>query len=504
MTAKSTTSTRRPTDPNTARLGDVSSSSRRAGASFRPVKILLLPPAASHAAGLSLAAAQSVGPPTKLGAFLLLRYTLIIATAYLLLVELEFSTLSPPVGLLIALALASNVAVGQLPQRVTDSMRFAIAVIVFDTAWVTAALVISGRFNADFFMLYFFLLLLAAIGENLRLIALAACVVCAAYLVGNSATGGGWTWTSPSLIRIPFLFTTAVFYGYLVERTRHESGRADRAETLAAQLSRTLSEFRLLYAKAQEAERIKTEFLATVSHELRTPLTSLMGYVELLIDENYGHVSPDQRGALGRVRAASRILQHAIARMLDASRIDFGHEQLRCDEFDLNEVFDDLRGELDPKPGVALHWPRAADLPPLRTDEEKLRAVVSNLVQNACKYTERGLIRVDVAWDRQRDEVTISVVDTGIGIPPDELRAVFEPFRQGLNHGDVVHGGVGLGLYIVQRLVSRLGGEVLVESQLGLGSTFTVRVPRLLHRGDAVAAGEPLTRWVDGSVNAGR
>jgi signal transduction histidine kinase len=140
--------------------------------------------------------------------------------------------------------------------------------------------------------------LLAAIGENLRLIAIAACVVCAAYLVGHSATGGGWAWTSPSLIRIPFLFTTAVFYGYLVDRTRQESRRADRAETLAAQLSRTLTEFRLLYAKAQEAERIKTEFLATVSHELRTPLTSLMGYVELLIDDNYGWVNPDQRGAL--------------------------------------------------------------------------------------------------------------------------------------------------------------------------------------------------------------
>ena len=132
---------------------------------------------------------------------------------------------------LIALALASNVVVAQLPRRVTDSMRFAVTVIILDTAWVTVALMASGRFNADFFMLYFFLLLLAAIGENLRLIAIGACVVCAAYLFGHSATGGGWaSWTSPSLIRIPFLFTTAVFYGYLVERTRQESGRADRAD----------------------------------------------------------------------------------------------------------------------------------------------------------------------------------------------------------------------------------------------------------------------------------
>jgi signal transduction histidine kinase len=438
-----------------------------------------------------------VAPSAKLRAFPLLRYTLIIATAYLLLVEHEFSPLSPSVGLLIALALASNVAIGQLPRQVTDSMRFGIAVILFDTAWITFALVISGRFDVDFFTLYFFLLLLAAVGENLRLIALAACVVCAAYAVGHSATHGGWDgWTSPSLIRVPFLFTTAVFYGYLVERTRQQRQRADSAEALAGQLARTLNEFKFLYAKAHEAERIKTEFLATVSHELRTPLMTLMGYVDLLVDESYGRVTADQRGALGRVRTASRILQRAIGRMLDASRIDFGHERLSCDEFDLDDVFDDLRAEFVPEPGVALQWPRCPDMMQLRTDQQKLRTVVRNLVENACLYTERGLIRVDVSWDRHRDEVAIAVVDTGIGIAPGEVEAIFEPFRRGVNPKDMATRGVGLGLYIVRRLVSRLGGDVRVESQLGRGSMFAVRIPRLLHRGDAVAAGAPVTRWL--------
>jgi signal transduction histidine kinase len=442
-----------------------------------------------------LLACLGVEPPSKLRAFLLLRYTLIIATAYLLLAEQQFAGLSPLAGLLIALALASNVVVARLPRQVTESVRFATAVIVCDTAWVTAALMSSGRFNADFFLLYFFLLLLAAIGENLRLIAIGAAVVCAAYLFGHSATGAGWgTWTSPSLVRIPFLFTTAVFYGYMVERTRQESRRADSAEALAAQLSRALAEFKVLYAKAQEAERIKTEFLATVSHELRTPLTSLIGYVELLIDHNYGPVTADQYGALGRVRAAGRILQRAIGRMLDASRIDCGHERLRCDEFDLNEVFDDLRGEIKPLPDVAVQWPRAEDLPLLRTDREKLRTVVRNLIENACKYTARGLIRVEGRWEGGRDEIEVSVFDTGIGIPLSEREAIFEAFRQGGNHGDLRGSGVGLGLYIVRRLVTRLGGEVSVDSQLGMGSTFTVRIPRLLHRGDAVAASAPMNR----------
>ena len=200
-------------------------------------------------------------------------------------------------------------------------------------------------------------------------------------------------------------------------------------------------------------------------------------------------MNAEQRGALGRVRSASRILQQAIARMLDASRIDFGHERLRCDEFEMGELFDEMRGAFEPEPGVALEWRCPDDLPVLRTDEEKLRTVLRNLVENACKYTDRGMIRVDGRWDGRRDEIEISVADTGIGVGPGETSTlIFEAFRQGANRDEAAMGGVGLGLYIVQRLVARLGGEIEVESQAGAGSTFTVRLPRLLHRGDAVAA----------------
>ena len=430
----------------------------------------------------------------KLHAFLLLRYTLIIATAYLLVVEQDFTVLSPLAGGLIALALASNVVCAQLPRRITDSMRFSIAVIVFDTVWVTAALMSSGRFSSDFFVIYFFLLLLAAVGENLRLIAIAACVVCGAYLYGQSAAGvTADLWTSPSLIRVPFLFTTAIFYGHLVDRARREGARADSAEALAAQLQRTLAEFKILYAKAQEAERIKTEFLATVSHELRTPLTTLLGYTELLLDDSYGSTTGEQRGALHKVRASGRILQQAIGRMLDASRIDFGHEKLSCDEFELADVLAELRANLPDTPQVAVHWPETSDLPTLRTDEDKLRTILRNLLENACKYTARGMISVGARWNRRADEIEIDVSDTGIGIAPGEIEAIFEAFRQGGNRRDLSTAGVGLGLYIVQRLTSRMGGEVRVQSTPGHGSTFTVRVPRLLHGGDAVAAGEPIT-----------
>ena len=164
-------------------------------------------------------------------AFLLLRYTLIVTTAYLLLVEEQF--VMPPAGtiLLIAMALASNVVVAQLPVRLTESSSFGVGTVIVDTLWITGVLLHSGRFNAEFFYLYFFILLLAAIGENLRSIAIGAVAVCIAYIYLLAASGGSWSlWASPSLIRIPFLFTAAAFYGYLVERTRTERRRADVVE----------------------------------------------------------------------------------------------------------------------------------------------------------------------------------------------------------------------------------------------------------------------------------
>ena len=180
-----------------------------------------------------------------LSAFLLLRYTLIAATAYLLIVEEGFAL--PPLGamILVLAALASNVVLGRWPLASTESARFGIGVVIVDTVWITAALVQSGRFSGDFFYLYFLILLLSAIGENLGLIAVGALAICGAYLYLLLNSGTWSIWNSPSLIRIPFLFTAAAFYGYLVDRTRHERGRADRtlAELQAeAQVSAALVE----------------------------------------------------------------------------------------------------------------------------------------------------------------------------------------------------------------------------------------------------------------------
>ncbi|HUI26618.1 MAG TPA: HAMP domain-containing sensor histidine kinase [Candidatus Kryptonia bacterium] len=423
-------------------------------------------------------------PMSQTRAFLSLRYTLIVATAYLVLVEQDFALPSIAPLLLVVAALATNVAIAFLPERSATSVRFGVVVIIYDTAWITATLILSGRFSVEFFYLYFFVLLLAAIGENLLLIAVGAFALCGAYLYGHVATGGTWSlWHSPSLIRIPFLFATAIFYGYLVDRTRSQRRRAEQSEELARQLSRTLAELRVLYSQAQEADRIKTEFLATVSHELRTPLVAVLGYIELVLDRTFGPLHPQQAEVLEQAQNAGRTLHQVITQVLDASRIEMGREQLTCETFDVNQLLAELRNEFRNTDWVTLRYPDVVEMPPLHTDVAKVRTILRNLVDNAVKYTPHGTVSLAVRWDRSRDQVEVRVSDTGTGIAPDQLPYIFEAFRRGGDHDHNGAPGVGLGLYIVRRLVASIGGEVTVESQPGTGSTFSVRFARDISAG---------------------
>lgn len=401
-------------------------------------------------------------PPDR--AFRLLRYTLIIATAYLLLVEESLKLPPLPALLLIVAALASNVVISLLPARFTNSPYFGPSVIIGDTLWITAALLISGRFSAEFFFLYFFILLLAAIGETLWLIALAAVAVCGAYLYVMSVTVGGWSWwTSPSLIRIPFLFTAAAFYGYLVDRTRKERHRA------------------------QEADRIKSEFLGTISHELRTPLTVILGYVDLLLEDEFGRVPAEQRQVLGKVQAAGENLHRYLTRLLDVSRLvnrlQSGHEAIVCSDAPLAGVFSELRHDFpDIDGGARVVWPAAEGLPTLYTDREKLLTILRNLVENAVKYGAGSPVLVEVSAERGGDLVVLRIRDQGIGISADDVPHVFDPFRRTAGAVATQNQGVGLGLYIVRQFVELLRGTIQVESAEGRGTTFTVRLPRQLRR----------------------
>jgi signal transduction histidine kinase len=215
-----------------------------------------------------------------------------------------------------------------------------------------------------------------------------------------------------------------------------------------------------------------------MSHELRTPLNIILGYLSLLLDGTFGGLAPEQHDAVARADRNAHALLELISATLDMSRLESGRLPLDLRQFDLAMLLAELEAEtrdLRREPGVEFAWHAAPNLPALTSDPAKLKVVFKNLISNAVKFTDAGGIAVRAVW--RADGVEVAVADTGVGIPAELLAEIFEPFRQAIPKGGPHLGGVGLGLYIVRRLLAELGGRVEVESQLGVGSTFRVWLP---------------------------
>lgn len=243
------------------------------------------------------------------------------------------------------------------------------------------------------------------------------------------------------------------------------------ARDMAQITSLALENARLLVEHAS-ASRLKSEFVATMSHELRTPLGVILGYAEMLEAEELGALRPEQKDALDRIRRSGETLSQIVEGTLDLGRIEAGREQIVREAVDVGDVLADIHQSLDLRERASLHVdPR---LGRVCTDAQKLDVIVRNLVNNAIKFCPDGSIRVSA--QPSRDGVEVVVADAGIGIPEANRAEIFDAFRQVGGHSA---GGVGLGLHIVQRLVALLQGEVDVESEVGRGSTFVVRLPNL-------------------------
>ena len=234
----------------------------------------------------------------------------------------------------------------------------------------------------------------------------------------------------------------------------------------------------LLLQQAQSADRAKGRFLATMSHELRTPLTALAGYGELLADQVIGPMSEPQLDLLERMRSVTTHLSAMIEEILAFSSLEEGRETVRPSEFLAEDLIRSALAVVEPmaeQRGIELKLDLRSPSVRMASDIDKARQVLVNLLGNAVKFTDRG--SVSLRLSRSSTAVRIDVVDTGIGIPPEELPRLFRPFAQvdtGLTRR---HGGTGLGLYISRRLATMLGGHIEVASQPGVGSTFSVVLP---------------------------
>jgi signal transduction histidine kinase/CheY-like chemotaxis protein len=262
-----------------------------------------------------------------------------------------------------------------------------------------------------------------------------------------------------------------------------------------------------LYAELDEkadflrrASEMKSRFLSDMSHEFRTPLNSITGLTRLLLDRTDGELTPEQEKQVSLIRRSANDLTELVNDLLDLAKVEAGKAIVRPTEFHVNTMFGALRGMLRPllahNSAVTLVFDDAANIPVLHTDESKVSQILRNFISNALKFTEKGEVRVSAAVG-EGDTVILAVADTGIGIAAEDQERVFEEFTQVEVPRQRHVKGSGLGLPLVKKLAGLLGGRVLLRSELGVGSTFSVLLPQVYHGPKEVAFVPEITAQVD-------
>jgi len=248
---------------------------------------------------------------------------------------------------------------------------------------------------------------------------------------------------------------------------------------METRIEQRTAELAVAMKKAQAADHLKSAFLASMSHELRTPLNSIIGFTGILLQGLAGPLNEEQKKQLLMVQNSSRHLLALINDVLDISKIEADQLSLSFSTFELKPSIEKtvkLVTPLAEKKGLELKSEIGPDVAAVTTDQRRLEQVILNLLNNAVKFTEKG--RVSLVCRTDKDGYLLSVSDTGIGIRAEEIPGLFQPFHQidtGLSRK---HEGTGLGLSICKKLVGMMGGAIEVQSQLGEGSTFTVRFPK--------------------------
>lgn len=274
--------------------------------------------------------------------------------------------------------------------------------------------------------------------------------------------------------------------GNLTYRVRVATRRGDEMDLLAntfnqmvEDIQRRTQELVKATATANENARLKSEFLSTVSHELRTPLNAIIGYVGIILEGLSGTIDDDARDMLERVESNSNRLLSMINDILDVAKIEAGQYEITNQAFSPSALADDWQNQMR-----VLAEQRHIDFqilidPSLPDhfwgDPKRITQIITNLLSNAFKFTAQGGVRLELLW--KQEMWYISVKDSGIGIPKEAIAFIFDPFRQVDGTTERQFGGTGLGLTIVHNLVTLMNGSVTVQSEVGVGSTFTVILP---------------------------
>ena len=277
------------------------------------------------------------------------------------------------------------------------------------------------------------------------------------------------------------LFISTLIIGiFLIRSVEKEVSQREHIEKLAGDLALANNQLKFANEKLKELDKQKTEFVSMASHQLRRPLTAIKGYTSMLLEGSFGPIEEKAREAIDRVFQSSQKLVDIIEDFLNITRIELGKMKYELSDFDLDKLIEQVIGEQKPnieKRGLIISSETDGPSHIVSADTGKVSQVISNLLDNATKYTEKGWIKVKVKT--VKNNVRLTIQDSGIGINPTTRLNLFEKFIRADDAGKTNIVGTGLGLYVARQIVEGLGGKIWAESEgKGKGSTFIVEFPR--------------------------
>lgn len=422
--------------------------------------------AANHALETTLGGVRNF---SKGQVIVLLRWVLIIATSYLVLFSRPLNEMPPSAALFVVLYLASNVLLTELLPRLSTISYLDWVIVVMDTVALSIAMILTNNASSEFFVLYFVVVFLSALTERIGLVAIATLLIATAYLYTVSQfVGVGLMIGQGYMLRVPFLFTVALFFGYLVQnaRARERAGEEARARAL------------------------RMELLSAVSHDLKNPLGVIESLASLMLEGDAGPLNEQQTDLTERIHASSRQVITLSLNLIDAERIEAGRLILNRRKADMAKVADNAlvyaRSASHLK-GIALQCDVEPELPRPYVDVSQIERVIANLLGNAIKFTPAGG-RVKLGIRARGDAVILAVADTGPGIDSGELPQLFDKYHREPQTNRIE--GSGLGLFIVKAIVEAHGGKVDIASSLGKGTTVTVSLPVAATEAEAASPSE--------------
>ena len=303
-----------------------------------------------------------------------------------------------------------------------------------------------------------------------------------------------------SCLAVPIVTEEAVLgvLGFYL-KDKHQFGKdeIDFLSTLAGQVAVGIHNSQLYErikdqaAELEAANKAKDEFLSVMSHELRTPLNVINGYTEILSDGVLGEVQLEQVHALKTIHLQSKELLRMINEVLQVGSLQAGKITAKVENVDLHGLIDDLRAgcEALSHKSIPVIWNVPATLPLVKSDSEKLKHILQNLINNAIKFTEEGNVIITARLAAQKFQVEVK--DSGIGMAPEDIPSIFQMFRQLDGSGTRSYGGAGVGLYVAKKYVELLQGTIEVASAIGKGSTFTLTLPLVVADGETDQIGPP-------------